>query len=51
MWEQRDERSKVRYGAPLVEFASPQARNRFSDQVLEALRQAQPQLFSVEAVG
>ena len=47
----RDERSKVRYGAPLVEFASPQARNRFSDQVLEALRQAPPQSVRSEAVG
>jgi hypothetical protein len=47
----RDERNKVRYGAPLIEFASPQARNRFSDQVLEAMRQAQPQLLNAEAVG
>jgi hypothetical protein len=47
----RDERSKVRYGAPLIDFASSQARNRFSDQVLEALRQAPPQSVRSEAVG
>jgi hypothetical protein len=42
----RDERNKVRYGAPLIEFASPLARNRFSEQVLEALRQAHPEVFA-----
>jgi len=44
----RDERGKVRYGAPLIEFTSTQARNRFVEQVLEALRQAQPQVFAME---
>jgi hypothetical protein len=43
---QRDENGKVRYGAPLVSFTSSQARNRFSDQVLDALRQAQPEVFA-----
>jgi hypothetical protein len=42
----RDER--VRYGAPLIEFTSTQARSRFIEQVLEALRQAQPQVFAAE---
>jgi hypothetical protein len=48
---QRDESGKVRYGAPLVSFTSPQARDRFTAGVLEALRLAQPQLFGAEAVA
>ena len=44
----RDERGKVRYGAPLIEFTSTQARSRFIEQVLEALRQAHPQVFATE---
>ena len=44
----RDERGKVRYSAPLIEFTSAQTRSRFIEQVLEALRQAQPQIFDVE---
>jgi hypothetical protein len=47
----RDERGKVRYGAPLIEFTSTQARGRFIEQVLEALRQAQPQAFAIDATG
>jgi hypothetical protein len=44
----RDERGKVRYGAPLIECANPQARNRFSEQVLTALRGALPEVFARE---
>jgi hypothetical protein len=44
----RDERGKVRYGAPIIEFANPQARSRFIELVLEALRLAQPQVFAAE---
>jgi hypothetical protein len=44
----RDERGKVRYGAPLIEFTGTQARSRFIEQVLEALRQAHPQMFAAE---
>ena len=44
----RDERGKVRYSPPLIEFTSTQARSRFIEQVLEALRLAQPQVFAVE---
>ena len=47
----RDERGKVRYGTPLIEFTSTQARSRFIEQVLEALRQAQPQVFAAEATA
>ena len=38
----RDERGKIRYGAPLIEFASRQARDRFCEQVLAALRLSLP---------
>jgi hypothetical protein len=44
----RDERGKVRYGTPLIEFTSTQAPSRFIEQVLEALRQAHPQVFAAE---
>ena len=44
----RDERGKVRYSTPLVSFASRQARDRFTTEVLAALRQAQPQVFAAE---
>lgn len=47
----RDERGKVRYGAPLIGFTSPQARNRFIEQVLAALRLAQPQVFAAETAA
>ena len=44
----RDDRGKVRYSPPLIEFTSTQARGRFIEQVLEALRLAHPQLFDGE---
>ena len=44
----RDDSGKVRYSAPLVSFATRQARDRFIEQVLEALRQAHPQVFATE---
>jgi hypothetical protein len=44
----RDERGKVRYGAALIEFTTAQARNRFVEQVLVALRQTLPQVFAAE---
>jgi hypothetical protein len=47
----RDERGKVRYGAPLLDFATLQAKRRFRDQVLSELRWAQPEVFAAEAVG
>lgn len=47
----RDDRGKVSYGAPLIEFTSRQAKDRFTAQVLEAPRAAQPELFAAEAVG
>jgi hypothetical protein len=47
----RDERGKLRYGAPLIEFTSPQARSRFIEQVLAALRLALPQAFAAEAAA
>ena len=47
----RDERGKVRYGPPLLGFASRHDRDRFTEQVLAALCQAQPQLFAAERAG
>jgi hypothetical protein len=44
----RDERGKVRYGTPLIEFTSTHARSRFIEQVLEALRQVHTQVFAAE---
>ena len=44
----RDDSGKIRYSAPLVSFANRQARDRFTEQVLAALRQAQPQVFAAE---
>jgi hypothetical protein len=44
----RDDRGKIRYSAPLVSFANRQARDRFTEQVLAALRLAQPQVFVAE---
>jgi hypothetical protein len=44
----RDERGKIRYSKPLLEFSSRQARDRFVEQVLAALRQAQPQVFAMD---
>jgi hypothetical protein len=48
---QRDEGGKVRYGAPLISFASRQARDRFNAQVIEALREAQPEVFAAEPMA
>jgi hypothetical protein len=42
----RDERGKVRYGTPLMSFASQDARERFKQAVLDALRLAQPEVFA-----
>jgi hypothetical protein len=47
----RDERGKVSYGAPLIEFSSRQAKDRFSALVLEALREAHPEVFAAERVA
>jgi hypothetical protein len=44
----RDDSGKIRYSAPLVSFANRQARDRFTEQVLAALRLAQPQVFAAE---
>jgi hypothetical protein len=44
----RDDSGRVRYSSPLVSFTNRQARDRLTEQVLVALRQAQPQLFPVE---
>ena len=44
----RDDSGKVRYSSSSIEFTNPQARSRFIEQVLGALRQAQPQLFAAE---
>jgi hypothetical protein len=42
----RDERGKVRYGPPLIEFAGRQTRVRFNEQVLQAMRAAHPKVFA-----
>ena len=42
----RDERGKIRYSAPLISFASRDARERFNQEVLDALRLAQPEVFA-----
>jgi DNA-binding cell septation regulator SpoVG len=47
----RDHAGKVRYAPPVVGFASAEIRSRFTSQVLEALRQTQPELFAAEAVA
>jgi hypothetical protein len=44
----RDDSGKIRYSAPLVSFVNRQARDRFTEQVLAALRVAQPQVFAAE---
>jgi len=44
----RDERGKIRYSPTLVTFAQRQARDRFTAEVLAALRLAQPQVFAAE---
>jgi hypothetical protein len=43
-----DEHGKVRYSAALVSFANRQARERFTGQMLAALRLAHPQVFAAE---
>jgi hypothetical protein len=47
----RDENGKIRYSPPLISFTNRQARERFTEQVLAALRQTQPQLFAAAAVA
>jgi hypothetical protein len=47
----RDERGKVRYSKPLIEFSSRQAKDRFTEQVLTALRQTHPEIFAAEAAA
>jgi hypothetical protein len=44
----RDERGKVRYGAPLIGFANRAARDRFMAQVLDAFRAAYPEVVGAE---
>ena len=44
----RDDSGKIRYSSPLVSFTNRQARDRFTEQVLAALRLAQPQVFAAE---
>ena len=47
----RDDSGKIRYSAPLVSFTNRQARDRFTEQVLAALRLAQPQVFAAVAAA
>jgi hypothetical protein len=47
----REPDGKVRYGAPLISFASRSARERFTEQVLAALREALPDVFAAESVA
>jgi hypothetical protein len=47
----RDERGKIRYSAPIIEFTSRSAKDRFSALVLEALREAHPEVFVAEPVA
>jgi hypothetical protein len=42
----RDDRGKIRYSKPLIEFTSRAARDRFSEQVIDALRRAHPEVFA-----
>jgi hypothetical protein len=42
---------KVQYAPPVIGFASPQIRSRFTAQVLDTLRLAEPQLFAVETAA
>jgi hypothetical protein len=41
----RDPAGKVRYAPAVIGFANPEIRSRFTAQVLDALRLAEPQLF------
>jgi hypothetical protein len=45
---QREASGKTRYGPPLISFATRAARDRFTDQVLAALRASQPEFFVAE---
>jgi hypothetical protein len=45
----RDDSEKVRYSPPLVSFTSRQAKHRFTEQAISALRLAQPQVFAAES--
>ena len=47
----RDERGKVRYGAALIAIAGRDARERFNQEVLDALRLAQPEVFAETEAG
>jgi hypothetical protein len=47
----RDQAGKIRYAPPVIAFASPEIRSRFSSQVMDVLRQAEPQLFIAEAAA
>jgi hypothetical protein len=47
----RDDSGRVRYSPPLVTFTNRQAKDRFTDQVITALRLAQPQVFATEAAA
>lgn len=40
----KDDKGKVRY-LPIIEFVSKEARNKWSDSVIEALRAAHPDVF------
>jgi hypothetical protein len=44
----RDLAGKVRYGPPLITFASKEIRNKFNAQVVAALRLAVPEVFGAE---
>jgi hypothetical protein len=45
----REANGKVRYGPPLVTFADPEVRSRFSHEIIEALRRVHPEIFAVES--
>jgi hypothetical protein len=45
----RDERGKIRYSKPLIEFANRAARDRFLAQALDALRETHPEVFAAVA--
>jgi hypothetical protein len=47
----RDENGKARYDAPLISFANWEAKERFTQLVIAALREAQPAVFAAEPVG
>jgi hypothetical protein len=47
----RDDSGKVRYSTPLISFTNRRAKDRLTDQLLAALRLAQPQVFAAEAAA